>query len=601
MNIIDSVYKYIQTGRSWYDREEKDIEKIVVHHSAIKMDKRLSDETLLDQIMRVHVGHDWPGLSYHYVICPNGHIHKCNEHTDITWHDTINNDSLGILVCGYFHPDVNDEPTKEQLISLKELLDWLCTENPQFPADEEDVVGHRDRSATACLPLDTTEILTKEGFINLSDVGNSQDLAQFDIKTKKITFTKPIDIVDPFMSEVLCNKYVEQTPDHLGLRFTSKGNLIKEKWGDMAKITQVTIPVSGNYSSKGIKLTDGELKYLVAVQADGHYSKDNRTKRVKNGKEYNSTPYEIGVQFHMKKERKIERLLELLNSLHADYYIRDIKLTGAKKITVRDNSKYNREWCEKYLNNKHFSTMFLQMGREQADIFLNELRYWDGKSTVDYINYSSKYKDNIDIVQALAVMNGYRSKSKKRKRVYEISVVKTDKQGIPNKFKKRNTLVGCVEVERGNIVVRQNGFVFLTGNCPGDILNKYVMEYRENKGSVSWVDEEATSECEAKLSDMRDSRNKWREDCKNIQKQLEVAIEISKDMEGKYNTEVSKYQNAIKAWEIDAKNLKTVTEDLVVLTQEIIDLKDRKYTVKQSLTFLKQAIKNILKRGESND
>ena len=286
MNIIDSVYKYIQTGRSWYDREEKDIEKIVVHHSAIKMDKRLSDETLLDQIMRVHVGHDWPGLSYHYVICPNGNIHKCNEHTDITWHDTINSDSLAVLVCGYFHPDVNDEPTKEQLISLKELLDWLCTENPQFPADEDDVVGHRDRSAT---------------------------------------------------------------------------------------------------------------------------------------------------------------------------------------------------------------------------------------------------------------------------------------------------------------------------NCPGDILNKYVREYRENKGSVSWVDEEATSECEAKLSDMRDSRNKWRKDCKNTQKQLEVAIELSNEMEAKYHTEVSKYQNAIKAWEIDAKNLKTVTEDLVVLTQEIIDLKNKKYTVKQSLTFLKQAIKNILKRGESND
>jgi len=43
-------------------------------------------------------------------------------------------------------------PTREQYEALKQLLDWLCTQNPQFPADQNDVFGHREvsDSYTAC-------------------------------------------------------------------------------------------------------------------------------------------------------------------------------------------------------------------------------------------------------------------------------------------------------------------------------------------------------------------------------------------------------------------------------------------------------------------
>lgn len=148
MNLQNVIGKY-RTG-SWYQRSQKDITKLVIHHSASKMDKRVTDDNVLKMIQGWHEGKGWPGLSYHYCIMPNGNIYQCNAHEDITWHDTVNDNSLGILVHGYFHPDVNDQPTKEQLISLKELLDWLCTENPQFPADQDDVWGHRDVSATSC-------------------------------------------------------------------------------------------------------------------------------------------------------------------------------------------------------------------------------------------------------------------------------------------------------------------------------------------------------------------------------------------------------------------------------------------------------------------
>lgn len=191
MTIVNSVYKYFNSGY-WTDRKEGDIEKIVVHHSAIAMDKSKTDDELLTQIMNVHVNNGWAGLSYHYVICPNGNIHKCNEHTDITWHDTINSDSLAILVCGYFHPPINDKPTEQQLASLKELLDFLCTENPQIPADQDDVVGHRDRSATAC-PGDILYKYVQDYRNNLGNVEWFEDGSLINCEKKLEEVEKELD------------------------------------------------------------------------------------------------------------------------------------------------------------------------------------------------------------------------------------------------------------------------------------------------------------------------------------------------------------------------------------------------------------------------
>jgi len=135
---------------SWYQRDPKTITKITVHHSAIPHGNYSNNEDLLKFIQGIHEGHGWPGLAYHFVIAEDGTIFQTNDFKDVTWHDTQNWDSVGVLVNGYFHPDVNDKPTKQQLASLDWLLDNLCTQHPEFPADHDDVLAHRERSATAC-------------------------------------------------------------------------------------------------------------------------------------------------------------------------------------------------------------------------------------------------------------------------------------------------------------------------------------------------------------------------------------------------------------------------------------------------------------------
>lgn len=146
--IINKIGAYMTPGRSWYQRSEGAIRVLTVHHTADNFSG--SDDAIMTREAGFHInGNGWPGLSYHYFICPSGQIYQINRHTDYTYHDARNSDTMGIALHGNFH-NTGVKPTPQQLASLKSLLDWLCTENPQIPANERNVYGHREISPTAC-------------------------------------------------------------------------------------------------------------------------------------------------------------------------------------------------------------------------------------------------------------------------------------------------------------------------------------------------------------------------------------------------------------------------------------------------------------------
>lgn len=150
MEIVNKIGAY--RNKEWYKRTTSAIKVITVHHDAIPHQVNKNDEDLLDQIMRTHQGHGWPGMAYHFWIGKTGKVYQVNDFTEITWHDKINDDSVAVCLNGYFHPDYNDKPTRQQLESLRLLLDELCTKHPEFPADQDDVWGHGERpnNATSC-------------------------------------------------------------------------------------------------------------------------------------------------------------------------------------------------------------------------------------------------------------------------------------------------------------------------------------------------------------------------------------------------------------------------------------------------------------------
>lgn len=145
MTIHNRIHQYRQQGRSWYQRKLSTITTLTVHHDAIPHDNRKTANSILDSIKNIHVGKGWPGASYHYFIHTDGSIYQLNNHTDITWHDSVNNNSIGIVVTGYFHTPHNNKPTDKQLASTQWLLDHL-----QKTLGTKKVVGHRDVGSTAC-------------------------------------------------------------------------------------------------------------------------------------------------------------------------------------------------------------------------------------------------------------------------------------------------------------------------------------------------------------------------------------------------------------------------------------------------------------------
>lgn len=134
-------------------RPEKNITRIICHHDAVARPHDYDTMARLRNEAASHYKNLGPGLQYHYSIDNTGEIFFVRPHTATLWQAgdiAVNRTSISVKLDGYFHPTVNQKPTREQLEALQQLLTKLCTQHPEFPADQNDVFGHRDITNTAC-------------------------------------------------------------------------------------------------------------------------------------------------------------------------------------------------------------------------------------------------------------------------------------------------------------------------------------------------------------------------------------------------------------------------------------------------------------------
>lgn len=93
-----------------------------------------------------HIQKDWgggvhgDGLMYHYKIDRMGNIYQTRDLLDNVWASTGAN-PISIEIC--LDGDLTlQEPSRAQIISLRDLLKSLSNEHPEFPADHTGVFGH---------------------------------------------------------------------------------------------------------------------------------------------------------------------------------------------------------------------------------------------------------------------------------------------------------------------------------------------------------------------------------------------------------------------------------------------------------------------------
>jgi len=130
------------------------IEKIVVHHEA-QFRPSVYDNTPRYEAEAAYQNNtSIPGslgLQYHAKIDNVGTITWTRPLTTILWHCgnlDVNNHSIAVCLDGNMEDQM---PTREQLESLKQLLDyWTSPVSGAFPANKGDVYPHQEFSATAC-------------------------------------------------------------------------------------------------------------------------------------------------------------------------------------------------------------------------------------------------------------------------------------------------------------------------------------------------------------------------------------------------------------------------------------------------------------------
>lgn len=365
-----------------------------------------------------------------------------------------NSNSIGIEMCCK-KKDGKLYITDKTIANTGELVRYLMK---KYNIPQSRVIRHFDVNGKYCLPLDATEVLTKEGWQWLGDIAVGDYIAQYTPVSDSIEFQPVLGMVDPYEAEVLKNRYLEATGDHrMYLRPNSinSSKFREMSWVDALSGSKTHIIKNGaNYYGNGLDLSDDELRLLVWIQGDGHYMKDN-----------NNNIH--GVEFHLKKERKIIVIQELLNSLDIKYTVSN-KSDGSKSIRVYGKDLYN--WAEEWLTNKMFNYNLLEMTQEQFEIFWDELMIVDGNVTKQL--YCSIPQQNLDVIQALCATKGVRTNKCTLGTDETVAIMRNKSNysvggNIKSKIiERRTTMVSCVTVPSGFILIRQNGKTFIVGNCP---------------------------------------------------------------------------------------------------------------------------------------
>lgn len=332
-----------------------------------------------------------------------------------------------------------------------------------------------------------TEILTPKGWIKVDQVTTDTYISQVN-SDLSVSFVKPI-AVHPHKQTHCYHIHDELgrvdlivTQGH-GMIYEKDGKLYKER-ADQVKYKQgIKHHVSASSSVKENVEFLPEHRLLIAYQADGH---------TRNYKEY-------GYTFSFKKERKKNRLKEVLslcdyeyteykdgNRGHTGYYIKS-KIRLYKDFDWVNLALVSKEWCQQ---------------------FIEELSYWDATRRTE-----TRFKfDTIDFnvaskVQAIAILAGYNcllstnidNRSPNYSNIYSLSI-RTNYQPIDGQSIKKELIpfsdtTYCFEVESGMLLVRRNGAVAVSGNTGKTTLlasesTFFAEQVHDDKGPGIWINNE---------------------------------------------------------------------------------------------------------------
>ena len=315
-----------------------------------------------------------------------------------------------------------------------------------------------NRTGRYCLTGDH-EVLTDKGWVRL-DKWNGGNIACWNTIGEKISFQKSEMVKFPFSGQMVFyeDKRISQisTTEH---KMYFK-NHYKSEWrvgeiSEMLNYAHPAIPFTG-YRQVQSNLDHIQLRVLIMIQADGHYTAEGN------------------IKLSFSKLRKVERCISLLRKAEICFNLKEYMDKSKKRYVFTIYSRHLPLWLRMF-ENKTFDTWLFD---ESADVFFDELVHWDGyQSAKNSIQYSTVNRKNADIIQAFAHLSGRACQMsiKKRSQVHnnwqdayilDIWLRPKNAHQIQRKAKKIDYtgMVYCAMTPTGFFLVRRNGRVWVTGN-----------------------------------------------------------------------------------------------------------------------------------------
>lgn len=304
------------------------------------------------------------------------------------------------------------------------------------------------------------EVITPSGWKRVIDVQTGELVGTYNKQTKEFEYNK---VKDKFVYDNYTELYhiksncidIMTTDKHGFIGYGATGKLKEFTAEELSKMPTVKIPLACQGGNPPIALNNDMIRLLVNISADACIE-------------------DKSFRFHLKKERKIKHLTELLDNLGFRYSVKP-QSCGTTKIRI--STENSLPILEKYFKSgiKSLPIQLREVDNEQAEIILDEYSITDGNRNRNSINayqISTSKKEEADLLQEIFVKNGMRSsciqRNKDRKKPSYILTVNL--RGITN-IDKRNVhivpyegRVSCVSVDNGTLVVRSKGKTIITQN-----------------------------------------------------------------------------------------------------------------------------------------
>lgn len=343
--------------------------------------------------------------------------------------------------------------------------------NPYITAPEVNACLSRQsyEEANHCL-IEGTEILTDRGFIDFRELTYEDKVANY-YHNGRIFFNYPKEIIhNKFKGDLIefsMHNYKQiVTPNHrMVMRYPYYKRVIEKDRGKI-KIEVAEHASLGNYDIPVAGYNIGQTSTLNIIDRLGIIYQADGTP-VNN---FNNTKHGYCYRFSFKREDKINRLNQILNS-NGIKHTKKISDSGYTHFYVWINFRYDKEFSWITIDDK---------SSEYISSFIEELGYWDGsirRKANNNILYTNTNRKAVDKVVALATIGGcqtgiYRmepSDNNNNKitayQVY-IAIGKDHKTGREiNKSKiPYDGMTYCCTVDSGMIICRYEDNVFVTGN-----------------------------------------------------------------------------------------------------------------------------------------